>query len=562
MTIEEPLTESRYSGDDPAHLSASESKNCRPEIGRGRSGIVYFHKDGQGHDLACKVFDSRGFTRFVQWVTLGAPNPYMWNVDAANCAKTRRDILQLLVPFWMDGRVTVAGARAVVWCNEQKTFELRTRYVHGRAARLFHSLRDSEDYEAESLWKQTMPKLRSHLEQAGFNGLLWQAGFGNPVALNNFLFESGSGESCSDISVPSGKSWVWIDLESGVPAIFPASVKVLLNYSLAHWWRLGYPLFDDVDVDRLMDYLQSNAGKLQLALGPVGYETVLSNANLLGEYQRKWKSCGRLDSSIQYRLAQGDIDTDQAGFYTNHRIRWVFREAGSGVLSLARGLCGLLLLIRKHFPQLNLSKLFLRGWRFLVSQKYREEFVCEYLENRIEKWFDRGQLSKADSQTLRGQIGSPDSSVYVTDFGIHIAIKPVVKAIQYWVLPALFAFGFLGGKTVALLIFIGGAVGRSLYTAGRMIQSIARGYERPWVALLVGLFPIIGNLAYPAQMVYSAGGKDEKLARFMLDDAFSRIGRHFPIWGGEDTWTEHVFNRIPGSLIRYWSRIRSSLNNS
>jgi hypothetical protein len=532
----------------------SEAASARPEIGRGRSGIVYLTRDDQGQELACKVFDSRGFTKIVQWITLGAPNPYMWNIDAAKCAKIRRDILQALVPVWMDGKVKIAGASAVVWNKEQKTFELQTRYVQGRAARLYHSLQDNPVDEAAHLWKQTMPALRLHLRQAGFDGLLWQAGIGNPVALNNFLFEHCSDEAHSDKPGGSENSWVWIDLESGVPAIFPASPKVLFLYSLTHWWQKGRPLFDDVDVNRLNDYLISNVEELQLKLGADGYETVRLNAALLGEHQHNWKSTGRLHSSIQYRLAQGNIDDLQAEFYTNHKISWVFREARRGVTGLTCALHRMALLIWKNVQRFRFSDIVRRGWQFLVSQKFREDYVHGYLDGRIGKWSVRGQLSDLHAQILREQIGSPDSSVYITDFGIHIAIKPVVKATQYWLLPALFAFGLLGGQALAILILIGGALGRTAYTAWRLVQSIARGNERPWIALAVGALPFVGNLAYPAQMIYSAGGKDEKLARFMLDDAFSRIGRHFPIWGGEDTWTEHIFNRIPGNLIRYWLR--------
>jgi hypothetical protein len=47
--------------------------------------------------------------------------------------------------------------------------------------------------------------------------------------------------------------------------------------------------------------------------------------------------------------------------------------------------------------------------------------------------------------------------------------------------------------------------------------------------VLAKISALIGNLAYLTQRAYSAGAKDEKLARFMLDGAFSRIGRHFPI---------------------------------
>jgi hypothetical protein len=537
----------------------SEAADSRPEIGRGRSGIVYLHNDGQGHELACKVFDSRGLTKLVQWLTLGAPNPYMWNIDAANCAKIRRDILQSLVPVWMEGEVKVAGARAVVWNSTQTTFELRTRFVHGRAASLYHSLRDDQHDEALCLWQQTMPKLRSHLKQSGFDGLLWQAGIGNPVALNNFLFERSGQEWQTDQSVAGDGCWVWIDLESGVPAIFPASLKVFFQYSLAQWWRLGRPLFDDVDVNCLNDYLQSNAEELQLALGEDGYETIKLNATSLAEHQHKWKSIGRLHASIQYRLAQGEIDELQANYYSKHWIRWFLSEAGRGMRAFTRALRGLFVSIGKYVLQFNFLNFVRSGWRFLISQKYREAMVHRYLDGRIEIWSGRGQLSDAHAQVLREQIGSPDSSVYITDFGIHIAIKPAVKATQYWLLPALFAFGVLGGPTTAFLILTGGALGRSAYTAGRMIQSFAKGYERPWIALVVGVFPLIGNLAYPTQMVYSAGGKDEKLARFMLDDAFSRLGRHFPIWGGEDTWTEHLFNRIPGNFIRYWVQRRQRL---
>ena len=119
----------------------------------------------------------------------------MWNQDAVECAKIRRNILNLLVPVWTASEVEVAGARAVVWNRAQVTYELQTRFVRGRAASLDHSLRTDQDDEAVNLWRRTMPALRTHLESAGFDGLLWQAGIGNPVALNNFLLEPVSQES-------------------------------------------------------------------------------------------------------------------------------------------------------------------------------------------------------------------------------------------------------------------------------------------------------------------------------------------------------------------------------
>jgi hypothetical protein len=135
--------------------------DSRREIGRGRSGIVYFDSDATGHELACKVFDSRGLTRVVQWLTLGVPNPYMWSQDAVECAKLRRNILKLLVPVWTAGEVDVAGARAVLWNSAQSTFELQTDFVRGRAASLDHSLRTDPNDEAVSLWRRTLDLDRS-----------------------------------------------------------------------------------------------------------------------------------------------------------------------------------------------------------------------------------------------------------------------------------------------------------------------------------------------------------------------------------------------------------------
>ena len=530
--------------------------DSRQEIGRGRSGIVYFDNDDNGLDLACKVFDSRGLTKAVQWLILGVPNPYMWNPDAVECARIRRNILNLLVPVWTAGEVGVADARTIAWNSAQKSFELQTRFVRGRAARLDHSLRTDQDDEALNLWRRTMPALRAHLESAGFDGLLWQAGNGNPVALNNFLLEPASRQSQVTQGETSTERWVWIDLESGVPAIFPVSPSVLFRYSLAHWWRLGRPLFDDVDVNRLEKYLHSRQEELRLALGGDTYETIKSEASRLGEHQLKWKSLGRLQSSIQYRLAKDDIDSHQAAYYTAHPLRWVFSEFRRGVLAFANALHRGLLWIWKRLIQFDFFKIAQDGWRFLSSQKYREEFVHRYLDRGIEHWKQRDQLSDEEAQILHAQVGSPGSSVYVTDFGIHIAIKPAVKAIQYWVLPALFAFGLLSGQALAVLIVTGGAIGRSSYTLWRILQSIKSGNKRPWIALVVGFFPIIGNLAFPIQMMYSVRGKDEDLARFMIDDGFARMGRLLPVWGGEDTWTEHVFNRIPGNFRRYWLQKR------
>lgn len=70
------------------------------------------------------------------------------------------------------------------------------------------------------------------------------------------------------------------------------------------------------------------------------------------------------------------------------------------------------------------------------------------------------------------------------------------------------------------------------------------------MALLVGALPVVGNFAFPLQILYSSTEGRDHLARFILYDGCARLGEHLPIWGGRDTLTEHRFNRLPDLLPR------------
>ena len=132
---------------------------------------------------------------------------------------------------------------------------------------------------------------------------------------------------------------------------------------------------------------------------------------------------------------------------------------------------------------------------------------------------------------------------------MHLAIKPFVKTFEYVVVPILYVQGSIGGIAISvLLIIIAGPLARSLYTVMRIFQAQIQGQRKPWVALLVGIFPVVGNMAYPIQMLYSASSED-KVASFILYDTAGKFGRYMPIWGGEDTATEHFFNKIAHFML-------------
>lgn len=149
-----------------------------------------------------------------------------------------------------------------------------------------------------------MLPLQKKLIQAGFDGLVWQAGKGNPVALNNFLL--------IDDSAPDSYHFVWIDLESGVPALIPLNLLSLFSFYLPKSFKYGQALFDDVDNSKLKNYINTYKVPLEAQLGSSRYSTILDYIERLEYHQNRWKLMRRVDRSIQYQLKKGRLTEAQA----------------------------------------------------------------------------------------------------------------------------------------------------------------------------------------------------------------------------------------------------------
>jgi hypothetical protein len=55
------------------------------------------------------------------------------------------------------------------------------------------------------------------------------------------------------------------------------------------------------------------------------------------------------------------------------------------------------------------------------------------------------------------------------------------------------------------------------------------------------------------QILYTSSEREHDVAKFILIDLFTAMGRKVPIWGGADTQTEHAFNRVP---VWFLARLR------
>lgn len=509
-------------------------------LGAGRSGQVFLVNTPDG-DIARKIFFEDKLANLVHYLFFGTPNPYIWNYDLIHCAYYRRKILGDLVQFWFDSKLEIADAINLDWNEECKAYQLDTEFIKGRSVALHQPFNRDSSKELHELTRCVMKPLQRHLIKAGFDGLVWQAGKGNPVALNNFLLESVTEEGCK---------FVCIDVESGVPALFPLNIWTLFSFYIPKSFEHGHALFDDVNIDKLIDYVNTHQESLELKLSSKKYTQLVENVHQLESHQKRWKALSRLNRSIQYQLKKAYISEEQATWYAEHPVRWYLRELGRILKKILKKLA--LDLPKKiwdkllNFPYLVTLK---RGFRFIYSQRYRLKITRDYVNKRIERWHDRKHLNDEEANLLSTELERESASDYLNDFAVHLGIKVVTKAIEISI-PFLFATGLLDEVAAITWFVVGGPIYRSTYTLYRMLQASREGKPLPWVALLVGLLPTIGDIAYPCQIIYLAGGKRGKMARFIVYDFFTRLGEKIPIWGGEDTRTEHFFNQCAYRLIR------------
>lgn len=499
------------------------------QLGKGRSGVVYRAVAPDGKPMARKVFGAAGLTKFVQYALLGAPNPYQWSQPAVCCAVLRRRILDVLVREWFDGELRVAAAVAQQWNTQHHGYEIQCELIDGRHVQLHHPYTDPHPGEMQHLRDRIMKPLQCRLADAGFDGLVWQAGLGNPVAMNNFMREH-----------DAPHAWVWIDLESGVPAVFAINPIDLGGYYIPRAIHHGAPMFDDVDIP-----------KLRACIERMELPSLRDDVDCLERAQREWKSQPRHQRSIAYRLSQGDITPDVEARYQDDAMGWYLREAHVNALPLLRRAArrvGKMINAVARFDYLHAAGF---CWGMLSSQKFRTRMARSYVDSRIAAWQNRGQLTETDGDDLRARLEGAEASRYITDFGVHLGVKPLVKPIQYGLIAPAIAAGLLDVYVGSFLLVAGGALIRTLYTLGRIAQNAVKGRELPWIALLVGVMPVIGNLAFPLQIIFTSAHENAKVAQFIVYDTFSRLGEMLPIWGGRDTLTEHTTNRLPDVLMRH-----------
>jgi hypothetical protein len=531
-------------------------------LGAGRSGQVFLIEVDQ-QPVARKVFSGDTLAAAVHYVLFGADNPYIWNEDVLQCAYYRRKILALLVSYWFGDRLTIAEAIAAQRDRARRQNQLDAAFIPGRSPALRQPLDIGRSQEVRDLTEGIMQPLQQRLSEAGMDGLVWQAGKGNPVALNNFLVVDGEESDRQSGSRPfigenRDHHFVWIDMESGVPALFPLDLRTLFTFYLPQCLAYRTFLFDDTDIKTLSQYVADRASDLKHQFSAEAYQQLENDIQALAYHQRRWRSLNRLQRGVFSQVQQGTITPQEADRYLKYPVLWwAYTVQRLGIKVLGKVLIGLPWAIVNKIvaiPYLTLGRNLIK---LIFSTRYRTAIAHNYVSDRIQAWFDRHQLTAAERDLLLTRLDQETGSEYLSDFGVHLGMKVFVKITEYGLFPLIYLAGYINEWTLGFILLMGGAISRTVYTSFRITQAIAAGKEIPWLALVVGMAPLmIGNLAYPCQMLYSAAGKRGKVASFIVYDIFTRIGGWLPIWGGEDTLTEHYFNHGASHLLRAIARLK------
>ncbi len=201
-----------------------------------------------------------------------------------------------------------------------------------------------------------------------------------------------------------------------------------------------------------------------------------------------------------------------------------------------------------------------RAFLLCASSYFQEAYARHVVRERIREWRRDERIDRNDAASLSQQLETHDLDEYVCCFGMHLGLKLTTPLVLPMKVGGVAAF-VATGNVLYLLPFFFTPIGRTAITLWRMATRRGTQYGE---ALLVGMIPAVGNLAYPAQM-YAAY---PDLSIFLIRDSAARAARWTPIYGGKDTRVEIWFLKLLNVFIEGMeigvtiaSRVRRTLSH-
>ena len=538
-------------------------------LGSGRAAEVHLVRDtATGKLYAEKLFQAKQSLsemgrNLIYLACFQAPFPYHTKAHAIQASKYRRNVLIDLTEFWF-GKSLIADAYYTRWDETAQGYILGTEYVKGRGPKpskfdryiLRNFLKnyplrflkrlvgirspkiEGPSWEIDEVITQ-LDALKDKFRQSGFMGSEWQVNKMLSTPTSNLLRDE------------KGR-WVLVDVESGMPAL------IVLDLLWTAIKTGSFPLFDDVNFDKLNEYLAANKNELTRKLGLERYRQLRYNVKQLRYHTEAWKSSepaifrnkhhlltdSQLRANIRKGFAEhwarsGKISPEKANQIEKSSLHFFGYLTIDSLRSIGNGICSIARSLRSCVASSVQAILF--SQRLLYDESCLIEFSENYVNERIDRWQKAGRITTAEAEDLRPNMDIPEHVEHLKGLGFHVGFKPIITALIaiYGAFVLHDDLGMVGVIQVLLATIWVGPATRTVYTLYRMLRTRGKGFSHG-TALIVGALPKVGNAAYPIQMMTT----QPALSGFLSRSLFSVFGCHFPLFGGTDSRLEHLFIRL------------------
>ncbi|MBX3423312.1 MAG: hypothetical protein KF752_17270 [Pirellulaceae bacterium] len=174
-----------------------------------------------------------------------------------------------------------------------------------------------------------------------------------------------------------------------------------------------------------------------------------------------------------------------------------------------------------------------RAILLLCNRRFQAGFGRLIIGRRIQTWREAQRISEPEASRLVHQLHHPAVEEYVRGFGLHVGLKLLIPLVLPLKAAGAAASVASGNPIYFLVMLMLLPILRTALTLWRVAAS-GRPVSDFRDALLVGLLPTVGSLAFPVQMHASCF----ELSTFLLRDFAAKVGRALPIYGGKDSRTE------------------------
>jgi undecaprenyl-diphosphatase len=404
------------SPEDEVSNLLGECESCRIERSIA-STVVLNPEEG----TATKTYRPPGIVRLLYWLAFQAQFPYVHNRAALDTATYRRKIASALT-LHRFGKDLVAHVSAVDCGIVQCGFV--TDFIAG------------DKVENDEQTRRFLGEVAETFAEAGLS--VWQVNPRNPHAHTNI------------IRTPEGDNII-IDLESAVVTPIPAPGQ----------WRSALrrgkvPIFDDIDFERLRDYIAVNETDLEESLG-------------------------------SERLAQFKHDVEHG----EESIR-AWQDSEPRIWGH---------LISGTYTLLDWKRVFMRVKHALEGA---DQVAEVFLRRGLVRWQAENRLTPSESEWLRSRLSSGEARDALHHLGVHLVLS-VVIAIPIPGLRSLARF-------LWTLVFWIKTQLRRFSRKGRKAGAKAPNIHTPAVMVLA-LLPAFGGVAY----LVSRPLRKRVMVRLMLD---------------------------------------------